>query len=243
MRRFGLIGYPLSHSFSKNFFSEKFKSEQIADCVYENFPISESILFPELLQQYPDLQGINVTIPYKKDIIPYLTNVTSVVASIGACNCILIKENILTGYNTDVVGFRLTLEPFLQPHHTQALVFGTGGASAAVCYVLNQLGISYLLVSRKQDTSTISYQQLSESLLNSHTLLINTTPLGTFPKVTEYPPIPYQWITNRHHLYDLVYNPSETLFLQFGKEKGATTQNGFEMLIEQANESWRIWNS
>lgn len=243
MRRFGLIGYPLSHSFSKKFFSEKFEAEHILDCVYENFPISSMAEFPKLLQQYPDLQGINITIPYKKDVISHLTEVTPVVASIGACNCMHIQGKERIGYNTDVVGFRKSLEPFLQAHHTKALVLGTGGASAAVCYVLQQLEIPYLLVSRKQDTHTISYQQLSENLLSSHTLLINTTPLGTFPKVEEYPPLPYQWVTPQHHLYDLVYNPTETLFLRYGKEKGATIQNGFEMLIEQANESWRIWNS
>jgi shikimate dehydrogenase len=243
MRRFGLIGYPLSHSFSKKFFSEKFKKENTLDCAYENFPISEISQFPELLQQYPDLQGINVTIPYKKAIIPYLSSISAVVEAIGASNCIQIKEGALIGHNTDVVGFRQSLLPFLQSHHQQALILGTGGASAAVVYVLKQLNISYLLVSRSPGQDTIAYQDLTKSILAQHTLIINTTPLGTFPQVAVCPPIPYDQLTPLHHLYDLVYNPAETRFIKMGKEKGASFQNGWEMLIEQANESWRIWNS
>jgi shikimate dehydrogenase len=243
MRRFGLIGFPLSHSFSKKFFSEKFERENTPFCAYENFPISEINQFPELLQQYPDLQGINVTIPYKKAIIPYLTSISSVVEAIGACNCIQIKEGALIGYNTDVVGFRQSLLPFLQPHHQQALVLGTGGASAAVVYVLKQLNISYKLVSRSRGQDTIAYQDVTQSMLASHTLIINTTPLGTFPQIEECPPLPYDLLTPSHHLYDLVYNPAETRFIKMGKEKGASFQNGWEMLIEQAKESWKIWNS
>jgi shikimate dehydrogenase len=243
MRRFGLIGFPLSHSFSKKFFSEKFEKENTLDCTYENFPISAISQFPELLQQHPDLQGINVTIPYKKAIIPYLSSISPVVEAIGACNCIHIKEGALIGHNTDVVGFRQSLLPFLQPHHQQALVLGTGGASAAVVYVLKQLNISYLLVSRSTGQDTIAYQDLTKSILAEHTLIINTTPLGTFPQVDVCPPIPYDQLTPLHHLYDLVYNPAETRFIKMGKEKGASFQNGWEMLIEQANESWRIWNS
>ena len=243
MRRFGLIGYPLSHSFSKKFFSEKFEKENTLDCAYENFPISEISQFPELLQQYPDLLGINVTIPYKKAIIPYLTSISPVIEAIGACNCIQIKEGALVGHNTDVVGFQKSLLPFLQPHHQQALILGTGGASAAVVYVLKQLNISYKLVSRSTGQDTIAYHELTQSILATHTLIINTTPLGTFPQVDDYPPIPYDQLTPLHHLYDLVYNPAETRFIKMGKEKGASFQNGWEMLIEQANESWRIWNS
>jgi len=243
MRRFGLIGFPLSHSFSKKFFSEKFENDNTLDCSYENFPISAINQFPELLQQHLDLQGINVTIPFKKAIIPYLSSISPVVEAIGACNCIQIREGALIGHNTDVVGFRQSLLPFLQPHHQQALVLGTGGASAAVVYVLKQLSISYLLVSRSTEQDTIAYQDLTQSILAEHTLIINTTPLGTFPQVDECPPIPYDLLTPLHHLYDLVYNPAETRFIKMGKEKGASFQNGWEMLIEQANESWRIWNS
>ena len=165
MRRFGLIGYPLSHSFSKKFFSEKFEKENTLDCAYENFPISEISQFPELLQQYPDLLGINVTIPYKKAIIPFLTSISTVVEAIGACNCIQIKEGALVGHNTDVVGFQKSLLPFLQPHHQQALILGTGGASAAVVYVLKQLNISYKLVSRSTGQDTIAYHELTQSIL------------------------------------------------------------------------------
>lgn len=243
MRRFGLIGFPLSHSFSKKFFSEKFENENTLDCAYENFPISEISQFPKLLQEYPDLQGINVTIPYKKAIIPYLTSISPVVESIGACNCIQIKGGGLIGYNTDVVGFRQSLLPFLQPQHQHALVLGTGGASAAVVYVLQQLNISYQLVSRSAGQASIAYQDVTESMLATHTLIINTTPLGTFPQVDDCPPIPYDQLTPLHHLYDLVYNPAETRFIKMGKERGTSFQNGWEMLIEQANESWRIWNS
>ena len=242
MRRFGLIGFPLTHSFSKRFFSEKFARENIRDCEYENYPIENISLLQDLIQNTADLVGINVTIPYKKEVIPYLTRVTPIVQNIGACNCILLRNGERIGYNTDVPGFQHSLTPFLKPNHQQALVLGTGGASAAVVYVLAQLQIPYLVVSRNAGDGVVSYEQLSEEIMATHHLIINTTPLGTFPNISECPPIPYSSITDKHHLYDLVYNPDETLFLQKGKAQGATIQNGMDMLIEQALESWRIWN-
>lgn len=242
MRRFGLIGFPLTHSFSKKFFSDKFEREHIDDCAYENYPIEHISQLQDLIKNTPDLVGINVTIPYKKEVIPYLTQVSTIVQNIGACNCVLFRNGARIGFNTDVPGFKHSLEPYLQPHHQRAIVLGTGGASAAVVYVLAQLHIPFIVVSRKAGEGTISYEQLTEEMMHSHHLIINTTPVGTFPNITDCPPIPYSGITSKHHLYDLVYNPAETVFLQRGKLQGATIQNGMDMLIEQALESWRIWN-
>lgn len=242
MRRFGLIGFPLTHSFSKKFFSEKFQRENIRDCEYENYPIGNIHQLQNLFKHVQNLVGINVTIPYKKEVIPFLTHVTPLVQEIGACNCIYLKEGERIGYNTDVPGFKHSLEPYLKPHHQRALVLGTGGASAAVIYVLAQLNIPYVVVSRKAGNNSVAYEQLTEDIIDTHHLIINTTPLGTFPNITECPPIPFSGITDKHHLYDLVYNPAETLFIQKGRSQGATIQNGMDMLIEQALESWRIWN-
>jgi shikimate dehydrogenase len=243
MRRFGLIGFPLSHSFSQKYFTEKFAQSGIHDCVYENFSLNNIDAFKALLNSYQDIAGLNVTIPYKKQVVAFLTDASEVVKKIGACNCIQIKDGQLTGYNTDVTGFEQSLLTFLQPHHTHALVFGTGGASAAVAYVLEKLNIRFKYVSRTDADNTVPYSAVNESLLASHHLLINTTPLGMYPNIDECPDIPYQYLTSKHHLYDLIYNPTETEFLKKGKLQGATTQNGLEMLILQAEESWRIWNA
>lgn len=243
MRRFGLIGYPLSHSFSQRFFTEKFQREGIADCAYENFPIPSIDAFREVLAQHPDLAGINVTIPYKEQVIPFLHRQNEVVKAIGACNCIRLSQGQLTGFNTDVVGFEVSLREFLQPHHKKALVLGTGGAAKAIHYVLQKLGIGFIEVSRTaKEERKISYEQLTPSLVASHSLIINSTPLGTFPNIHEYPDIPYQAITPQHYLFDLVYNPSKTAFLQKGEERGAVIKNGYDMLVIQAEESWKIWN-
>jgi len=242
MRRFGLIGFPLSHSFSQKYFTEKFAQLGLTDCVYENFSLKDIGELTIVMQQ-PDLCGLNITIPYKKQSLDFLTNASDVVTAIGACNCINIKDGKLTGYNTDVVGFEQSLLPFLQPHHTRALVLGTGGASAAVEFVLKKLGIPFQSVSRTASDTSIAYDSVNEDMITSHQLLINTTPLGMYPHVDEYPAIPYQYLTSKHHLYDLIYNPVETRFLEKGRLRGATTQNGQEMLILQAEESWRIWNT
>lgn len=241
MRRFGLIGYPLTHSFSQKYFSEKFVQEGIAGCVYENFELADISQLQQVLQQ-TDLCGLNVTIPYKKQVLEFLTGRSEAVAEMGACNCIDIRNGILTGYNTDVTGFQQSLAPYLKPHHTKALILGTGGASAAVEYVLKRLGITYQYVSRSEDEKAIAYGSLTRAIMETHQLVINTTPLGMYPNMEESPDIPYQYLTTQHHLFDLIYNPAETKFLAKGKEQGASIQNGHEMLILQAEESWRIWN-
>ena len=251
MRQFGLIGYPLSHSFSQKFFTEKFLKENIVNAQYDNFPIASIESFDALWREHPSLEGLNVTIPYKKEVIAFLQHSSPVVQAIKACNCIRKFNNELYGYNTDVIGFEKSLLPFLKAHHTHALILGTGGASAAVQWVLQKLNIQYQVVSRKSNTieestelkASLSYDQLSNSSIESHTLIINTSPLGMFPNVNEAPPIAYEGITAQHHLYDLVYNPTETLFMKNGLAKGATVQNGLAMLHIQAEESWAIWNA
>jgi shikimate dehydrogenase len=243
VRQFGLIGFPLSHSFSKGYFANHFLTEKILDAHYENFPIESIDAFTSLWENNPSLLGLNVTIPYKKLVIPFLQYPSSVVQSIHACNCIKLHEGALYGYNTDVIGFEQSLLPFLQPHHQKALIFGTGGAAAAVEWVLKKLGIEYQLVSRTAKESSITYASLSPEVIAAHTLLIHTSPVGTFPNVDETPNLPYEAITSKHHLYDLVYNPAETKFLALGKAQGASTQNGLEMLHLQADASWEIWNS
>lgn len=243
MRRFGLLGYPLSHSFSQKYFTEKFAQLGLTDCVYENFSLPDMAAFADVLQSKKDLRGFNITIPYKKQVLAFVDEVSPVVKAIGACNCVNIKDGKRIGHNTDVVGFEQSLRPFLKAHHTRALVLGTGGASAAVVYVLQKLGIAVQYVSRTASERAIAYEQVDEALLASHQLIVNTTPLGMYPNVEDCPPLPYQFITPLHHLYDLIYNPAETKFLAKGKAKGATVQNGQEMLVLQAEESWRIWNS
>ena len=209
---------------------------------YANFPISSIESFAALWKEHPSLEGLNVTIPYKKEVIAFLQHSSPVVESIKACNCIRKFNNELYGYNTDVIGFEKSLLPFLQPYHTHALILGTGGASAAVQWVLQKLNIQFQVVSRKGNAN-LTYDQLSASVIESHTLIINTSPLGMFPNVNEAPPIAYDAITAQHHLYDLVYNPTETLFMKNGLAKGATVQNGLAMLHIQAEESWAIWNA
>jgi shikimate dehydrogenase len=242
LRQFGLIGYPLSHSFSQKFFTEKFLKENIMNAQYANFPIPSIESFAALWKENPNLEGLNVTIPYKKEVIAFLQHSSPVVEVIKACNCIRKFNNELYGYNTDVIGFEKSLLPFLQPHHTHALILGTGGASAAVQWVLQQLNIQYQVVSRKGNTN-LTYDQLSASVIESHTLIINTSPLGMYPNTNEAPNIAYDAISAKHHLYDLVYNPIETLFMKKGLAKGATVQNGLDMLHIQAEESWAIWNA
>jgi shikimate dehydrogenase len=242
MKRYGLIGRTLKHSFSQSYFSKKFAESGITDCVYQNFELATIDEFPVLLQRYPDLKGLNVTIPYKEDVISYLTSMNDVVKEIGACNCIKVEGDVLTGHNTDVVGFRHSLEPKLKQHHQNALILGTGGAAKAIAYVLRQLGIGYLSVSRKKGVGSVGYEDLKEELLLKHPLIINTTPLGMYPHVDTSPAIPYQFITPAHFLYDIVYNPEKTVFLAEGEKQGAQICNGYEMLIGQAEESWRIWS-
>lgn len=242
MKRYGLIGCTLSHSFSKSYFTKKFVENSLPDCVYDNFELNSIEEFPELLTTHRDIRGVNVTIPYKEDILPYLTSMNEVVQKIGACNCIKVEGEKLTGYNTDVVGFRDSLEPKLKQQHTKALILGTGGAAKAIQYVLQQLGIAYQLVSRNKTEATWSYEEVKEEVVAQYPLIINTTPLGMYPKTDAAPAIPYGALTPAHFLFDIVYNPEKTRFLEEGKKRGAQICNGYEMLIGQAEESWRIWS-
>lgn len=247
MRLFGLIGFPLSHSFSEKYFKKKFEVENIPDAEYRLFPLEDISIIPSLIHQHKDLQGLNVTIPFKVSVLPFLDAVVPEAAAVGAVNCIKIKRNVfgitLTGYNTDVYGFRESLLPALKPYHTDALVLGTGGASKAVCFALKQMGINYTLVSRSGNGGSIlSYSQLSENIINKNLLIINTTPVGMYPETENYPDIPYKHITDRHLLFDLIYNPAETRFLKLGIQAGTATLNGLHMLELQAEKSWEIWN-
>jgi shikimate dehydrogenase len=243
MKLYGLIGRPLKHSFSKKYFTDKFTKEGFTNCAYENFELQTIEQLPTILNTHTDLHGLNVTIPYKKDVLPFLDFKNEIVEAVQACNCIRIENGKLHGYNTDVIGFKQSLQPFLEPHHQKALVLGTGGSSGAVQYALQQLGITYKLVSRQKTETTITYDELDETFLKTHTVIINTTPIGMFPNTDAAPELPYQYLTPEHLLFDLIYNPEKTRFLQKGEERGAVIANGHEMLLLQAEESWRIWNS
>ena len=242
MRRFGLIGKTLKHSFSKTYFAQKFADESITGCSYENFELPSIQDLPGLLSAHPDLEGLNVTIPYKEDCIVYLHSNNEIVQEIGACNCIRIRNGKLYGYNTDAPAFLQSLQPYLQARHSRALILGSGGASKAIQYALRQLKIDFLVVSRTKKTNELAYGDLGPDLMQSHALIINTTPLGMYPNTEEAPPIPYEFITADHLLFDLTYNPEKTKFLRLGEQKGATVLNGYRMLVLQAEESWRIWN-
>lgn len=245
MRVFGLLGRSLIHSFSKSYFSQKFTQLGLADCRYELFELAEAKELPTLLARYPDLAGLNVTIPYKEQLGPYLTQVAPSARLVGAVNVIELRaDGSLVGHNTDYVGFRESLRHFY-PHRgeaARALVLGTGGAAKAVGVALQELGIAYQTVSRQPGAGQLTYEELTPTILAENSLLINTTPLGTYPSVAECPPLPYSALTGQHYLFDLVYNPSETLFLQRGRAAGAQTKNGLEMLELQAEAAWAIWN-
>jgi shikimate dehydrogenase len=243
IKRFGLIGYPLSHSFSKKYFTEKFKREGLKDHVYDLFPIASIDELPSLLAKHKDLVGLNVTIPYKQQVMKFL-NASNIPKGVEACNCIKIENGKLTGNNTDVIGFEVSFKKLLRPHQKKALVLGNGGATAAVTYVLKKLNIGFQIVSRRMhDGSTLTYNDVSVGVIKEHPVIINTTPLGTYPNVDECAPIPYEAITSDHYLFDLIYNPDKTLFLKKGEEKGAAIKNGYDMLEIQAEESWKIWNA
>jgi len=252
MRIFGLIGYPLGHSFSKKYFTEKFARENISEAVYELFPLENISQFPDLLASQPDLRGLNVTSPYKEQVIPFLTRLDPAAARIGAVNVIKVAADGTTiGYNSDYFGFKNTLEEFLQKHYAakgqnaqplKALILGTGGASKAVKVALENMAIAYTYVSRRSGAQILSYDDLTEQILSDYLLIINTTPLGMYPETDGFPPLPYGWITSRHLLYDLVYNPEQTRFLQKGAAQGVNTFGGLPMLHAQAEKSWEIWN-
>lgn len=241
-RGFGLIGYPLSHSFSQRFFTEKWAREGVRDCSYELFPISHIRDFPDVLAGHPYLVGLNVTIPYKEAVIAYLHELTEAAKTVGAVNVIAIRQGKLTGHNSDVFGFEQALSPHLKPWHRQALVLGTGGAAKAVVYVLQQFGINYRMVSRTSGINTLNYKQITPDIMNETGLIINTTPLGMYPQVELCPDLPYHAVTDRHLFFDLIYNPEKTLFLQRAEQNGALILNGYQMLVLQAEKSWEIWN-
>lgn len=247
MDKYGLIGYPLKHSFSISYFNEKFQSENI-NAEYVNFEIPRIEDFMEVVEENPNLRGLNVTIPYKEQVIPYLDELDKDTAKIGAVNVIKIipqgKGDVkLVGYNSDIIGFTRSIEPLLQSHHVKALILGTGGASKAVFHGLANLGIEATFVSRtKKSNDILTYQELTPEIMQEHTVIVNTTPLGMYPNVDACPDIPYDQLTPNHLLYDLLYNPHETLFMKKGMERGATVKNGLEMLLLQAFVSWEIWN-
>ena len=238
MKTYGLIGKNISYSFSRNYFANKFKKEDIKNSQYINFDIDNLSELNNIFNT--DNFGFNVTIPYKEVIIPYLDSLDFHAEKIGAVNTIKLENGKKIGFNTDWIGFKKSIEPLLNSHHTKALILGTGGASKAVIYALDQLKIETLMVSRYGE---ISYEDLSEEIIQNHAIIINCTPVGTFPNVDAAPEIPYHFITKNHLAYDLIYNPAETLFLKKCKEKGAVVKNGLEMLEIQAEASWKIWNS
>lgn len=244
MQKYGLLGFPLGHSFSKKYFTNKFDIEAI-DAVYDNYEI-ENIDEIRSIVVDTKLVGLNVTIPHKEAVIALLDKLSDEARAIGAVNVIKIEradsgEIELIGHNSDVIGFRKSIEPLIREDQRNALILGTGGASKAVARALTNMGITYKYVSRKGSGDVLSYVDLTKDIIESHTIIINSTPLGTYPKIDSCPDIPYQHITSEHLLYDLVYNPEETLFLKRGKERGARIKNGEEMLILQANAAWDIW--
>ncbi len=247
MKKYGLIGYPLTHSFSKRYFTEKFETENI-DSTYENFEIDNISKFPEIIQNNPELIGLNVTIPYKEQVIPFLDELNDSAIEIGAVNTVKIIRTttgtLLKGFNTDTFGFETSLKPLLKDHHKKALILGTGGASKALKYVLRKFGIEFISASIEElKENEIRYETIDEKMISERLLIINATPLGTYPNVETYPNIPYQFITEKHLLFDLVYNPEVTQFMGKGLEKGATVKNGYEMLLNQALKSYEIWNT
>ena len=242
--KLGLLGKNISYSFSKSYFKKKFEDEQINHITYRNFDIDHIELFTSILNNTTHLKGLNVTIPYKESVIPFLDKISKKAEAIGAVNTIKItKKGKLIGYNTDCYGFSKSLKPLLKSHHKKALILGTGGASKAVAYSLKKLNIAYYYVSRK-DSKRVSYtyESLTKSIIKAHPIIINCTPLGTFPNIDDCPKIPYDGITNKHLLFDLIYNPTETKFLRLGKENMAITTNGLNMLKLQAEKAWTIWN-
>ena len=244
MHKLGLIGKNISYSFSKTYFKNKFEKEQIANVSYENFDIDNIALFPSIMQNTENIKGFSVTIPYKEAIIPFLDALDETAKKIGAVNTIKVsKNNQLIGYNTDCHGFKNSLKPLLKPHHKKALILGTGGASKAIAFSLKELNINYDFVSRTSKNGVnFTYDSLTDEIIKQHQIIINCTPIGTFPHVDACPNIPFGAINSEHILYDLIYNPEETTFLKFGKDHGATILNGLKMLELQAEKAWSIWD-
>jgi len=248
MNQLGLIGFPLAHSFSEKYFKVKFQNENIDNWKYQNFEIPKIEILLTLVSENIDLKGLNVTIPYKEQVLRYLDEIDEEAQEIGAVNTLKIsKLNSklhVKGYNTDYYGFKKSLKPLLESHHKNALILGTGGASKAVAFALKKLNIYYKFVSRiAKDEHVVSYKDITNDALKNYQIIINTTPIGTFPNVTECPDLPYSGLTNSHILFDLVYNPDKTRFLELGEKYGAKTKNGYEMLTLQAEKAWEIFTS
>lgn len=245
MDTYGLIGHPLGHSFSQGFFHDKFQGEHI-DAQYLNFDVPDAHDVLEVLAAQPTLRGFNVTIPYKQQIMPYLDEVSKEARAIGAVNVVKVERKgsrtRLLGYNSDVVGFSQSIKPFIRPHHKKALILGTGGSSKAVLYALTRtFHLDTVCVSRFEKPNTVTYEALTPQVMEEYTVIVNCTPVGMYPNISACPPIPYEALTPKHLLFDLIYNPEQTLFLRKGRQQGAETKNGLEMLLLQAIESWRIW--
>lgn len=242
-RKFGLIGKNISYSFSKKFFTEKFLHQHFHNCEYANYDVENSTEIPKIIANTKGLVGLNVTIPYKETVIPYLDKISKNAKKIGAVNCITIsKKKKLKGYNTDYFGFKKALKPLLKNHHKKALILGTGGASKAIAFALKKLKIEFDFVSRQPSEYEMSYDEVDAAVFKEYQIIINTTPLGTFPNVTDLPKLDYSLFTSKHIAFDLVYNPEETAFLKKARKAGAVTKNGHEMLIFQAEKAWLIWN-
>lgn len=241
MTKFGIIGYPLGHSFSKGFFTEKFARESI-NAQYLNFEIPDVAMLPDVLRNNPELRGLNVTLPHKQAVIPLLDEMSKEAKEIGAVNVIRVRNGKLKGFNSDIIGFTNSIKPLLMPHHKKALILGTGGASKAICVGLNRLGIEWTYVSRSPREGMITYKDITAETLQEYTVIVNCSPVGMFPNVAQAPEIPYDCLSDKHLLFDLVYNPEETLFMKKGREQGATVKNGLEMLHLQAIASWDFWN-
>ena len=245
MDQYGLIGYPLGHSFSVSYFNEKFSNEGI-DAEYINFEIPDIELLPEIVASNPSLRGFNVTIPYKQKVIPYLDSMSMEARAIGAVNVVKVvhrgRNTLLKGYNSDVIGFTRSIEPLLSSHHQKALILGTGGSAKAIDYGLRSLGLDTLMVSRYERPGTLQYHQITPDMVREYNVIVNCTPVGMFPRTVECPELPYEALDSQNLLYDLLYNPDETLFMLKGKKQGATVKNGLEMLLLQAFASWEIWN-
>jgi shikimate dehydrogenase len=247
MKIYGLIGYPLSHSLSQQYFDEKFRNEQIRDCMYELFPLSNLSGLLPLITQNESISGLNVTIPYKERIMDYLDEMDEISGEVGAVNCISVIRSpgglYLKGYNTDVRGFELAIRPWLEKHHRNALVLGTGGSAKAVTFALKRKGLHVMKVSRHpENEDETGYESLTRELLDKYTLIVNATPLGMAPNAENCPSIPYEFLHVGHLLFDLIYNPVETMFMKKGKAQGATAVNGIEMFYQQAEKSWEIWS-
>lgn len=241
MTKYGIIGYPLGHSFSRGFFTEKFARESI-DAQYLNFEIPDVAMLSDVLRDNPELRGLNVTLPHKQAVIPLLDEMSEEAMEIGAVNVIRVRNGKLKGFNSDIIGFTNSIKPLLQPHHRKALVLGTGGASKAIRVGLNRLGIEWTYVSRSPRDGMVTYEDITAETLQEYTVIVNCSPVGMFPKVDAAPSIPYELLSPQHLLFDCVYNPEETLFMKKGRKQGATVKNGLEMLHLQAAASWNFWN-